>query len=229
PLTSASNLAFVFLILTIVVAELGGRGAALATAIVSAMTLNFCLTEPYLTLAINKPDDLIAFFALGASGLVAAAFGKRRRKLSDEVARAGQRLDLLQNLVQQLREKSSLQGVLGNLRRSFKLKGIVLRDSKERILAASPAGFSPEVPTTQLALNTLLPESETVQRFGTKGLRLPEQGGRFSLHTDRGVLSLDMWEGDPQGFELDEGQTLAIAASVLILESSRYPAVGGKS
>ena len=49
-LTSASNLAFVFMAFTIVVAELGGRSAALVTAVVSAFTLNFFLTEPYMSL-----------------------------------------------------------------------------------------------------------------------------------------------------------------------------------
>jgi K+-sensing histidine kinase KdpD len=39
--TSASNLAFAFLALTIVVAEVGGRGAGLATAVVSALSLNW--------------------------------------------------------------------------------------------------------------------------------------------------------------------------------------------
>lgn len=53
-LTSASNLAFVFLILTLLVAELGGRTPALTTALVSAMSLNFFLTEPYLTLEISR-------------------------------------------------------------------------------------------------------------------------------------------------------------------------------
>jgi hypothetical protein len=62
-LTSASNLAFAFLAFTIIVAELGGRPAALVTAVVSAMSLNFFLTEPYLTLAISKADDVIAFVA----------------------------------------------------------------------------------------------------------------------------------------------------------------------
>jgi K+-sensing histidine kinase KdpD len=53
-LTSASNLAFVFMAFTIVVAELGGRSAALVTAVVSAFTLNFFLTEPYMSLQINS-------------------------------------------------------------------------------------------------------------------------------------------------------------------------------
>lgn len=55
-IVSASNLAFAFIILTIVVAEMGGRAAGLATALVSAMSLNFFLIEPYLTLTISKRD-----------------------------------------------------------------------------------------------------------------------------------------------------------------------------
>src|SRR4029453_11969389 len=81
-LVSASNLAFAFMAFTIVVAELGGRGPALITALISAMSLNFFLTEPYLTLAITKTEDLVAFFALAGCGLIAAAFGQRRERLS---------------------------------------------------------------------------------------------------------------------------------------------------
>jgi hypothetical protein len=55
---AASNLAFVFIAFTIIVAELGGRGAALVTALIAAMSLNFFLTEPYLTLTISKTDDV---------------------------------------------------------------------------------------------------------------------------------------------------------------------------
>ena len=40
-----------FVAFVIVVAEFGGRTAALAAAVVSAMSLNFFLTEPYLTLS----------------------------------------------------------------------------------------------------------------------------------------------------------------------------------
>ena len=73
-LTSASNLAFVFMAFTIVVAELGGRSAAIVTAIVSAFTLNFFLTEPYMSLQIHKADDVVAFGALAVCGLIAAAY-----------------------------------------------------------------------------------------------------------------------------------------------------------
>jgi two-component system sensor histidine kinase KdpD len=69
---AAANLAFAFIAFTIVVAEVGGRGPALVTGLMSALSLNFFLTEPYLTLSINRLDDLVAFFALAACGLIAA-------------------------------------------------------------------------------------------------------------------------------------------------------------
>src|SRR5262245_57022729 len=93
--TSASNLAFIFLAFTIAVAEFGGRLPALVTAVVSAMTLNFFLTEPYLTLAITKPDDIVAFVALAVCGLIAAAFGRRRARWTDRAGRASQEMDVV--------------------------------------------------------------------------------------------------------------------------------------
>jgi K+-sensing histidine kinase KdpD len=78
----ASNFTFPFIILTIVVAELGGRPAALATALVSAMSLDFFLTKPYLKLTIEGKHDVTAFLGLAACGLVAAALGARRERRS---------------------------------------------------------------------------------------------------------------------------------------------------
>lgn len=78
--TTACNFTFVFMALTIVAAEFGGRGAAVATALFSALSLNFFLTQPYLRLTIEKRDDIIAFFGLTACGLIAAALGSRRRR-----------------------------------------------------------------------------------------------------------------------------------------------------
>jgi hypothetical protein len=52
-------------------------------------------------------------------------------------------------------------------------------------------------------------------RFGSKGMRLPEGGGRLTLQTVRGPLTLDLWEGNDEGFTGDESRTLAIAASIL--------------
>jgi two-component system sensor histidine kinase KdpD len=215
-MVAASNLAFVFLAFTIIVAELGGRGPALVTALVSAMSLNFFLTEPYLTLAISKTDDVIAFFALAACGFIAAAFGQRRERLSEAVGRADRELAILGRLVERARSRRPLDGHLQDLRAEFDLGGLVLRDEAGRVLAAVPADAGAR-PAPRLALDgaTLFAAGDESPRMGTKGLRLPEGGGRLTLQTARGPLSLDLWEGNDQGFGLDESRTLAIAASIL--------------
>jgi K+-sensing histidine kinase KdpD len=213
---AASNLAFVFMAFTIIVAELGGRGAALVTALISAMSLNFFLTEPYLTLAISKTDDVIAFFALAACGLIAAAFGRRRERLSDVAGRADQELTTLARFAERFRSGRPLDGLLEDLRVQFDLGGLVLRDATGRVLAAVPADAKARsAPRMALDGATLFAPGDESPRMGAKGLRLPEGGGRLTLQTARGAATLDLWEGNDQGFGRDESRTLAIAASIL--------------
>jgi K+-sensing histidine kinase KdpD len=76
--TTASNFTFLFLALTILVGEFGGRTAAFATAIVSALSLDFFLTQPYLRLAIQDKHDLIAFLGLAGCGILAATLATER-------------------------------------------------------------------------------------------------------------------------------------------------------
>jgi hypothetical protein len=214
--TSASNLAFAFLILTIVVAELGGRAAGLATAVVSALSLNFFLTEPYLTLTIDKPDDVVAFVALAVSGLVAAAFGRRRARSSELVSRAHHDLEALGRIAQDLATRAPLDAVLEELRRSFRLGGVVLRDADDRPVSAAPpewAGRS--TATLKLEPRTLLAADDRWHRLGRRGFRLPEGGGRLRLGADRESLRIDLWEGDEDGLSLDERGALAVATAML--------------
>jgi len=220
-ITTASNLAFVFLVFTIVVAELGGRTAGLITALVSAISLNFFLTEPYLRLTISKPDDVVAFFALAACGLIAAAFGRRRERWLDLAGREGKELDVVKKLVERLRDGRPLDEVLGDLRRAFRLGAVALRGAGDRILAAAPSGTTPGIPDTRLTPDTLMPSNETRIRFGVRGVRLPEGGGSLRFRPEQSGVSLDLWEGDAQGFSLDEARTLTIAASILEMELAR--------
>jgi K+-sensing histidine kinase KdpD len=88
-MTNAGNFIFAFVILIIVVGELGGRSAAVATAACSALSLDFFLTKPYLSLRMEQKHDLIAFVGLVLCGLTAAALGSRHDRRAAEDPRAG--------------------------------------------------------------------------------------------------------------------------------------------
>jgi K+-sensing histidine kinase KdpD len=220
--TSASNLAFVFLAFVIVVAEFGGRTVALAAAVVSAMSLNFFLTVPYLTLAISKIDDLIAFLAMIVCGLIAAAFGSRRERLAEAASRTRRDLQILRHVLEPLQTEGSLEGAVNEVRRAFGLGRLVLRDVDGRVAAVTPTGAdAPAWAEAELNHETLFAAQETRHRFGIRGLRLPEGGGRLRLPTERGVVTLDLWEGDAQGLDHDARQALAVAASILSIALAR--------
>ena len=222
--TAASNLAFAFLVLTIVMAEIGGRTAALATALVSAMSLDFFLTEPYLALTISKTDDVIAFVGLVVCGLIAAAFGRQRARVSEAAVRTQKELGVLKAVVEKLDAGAPLDAVLDDLRWAFKLGAVVLRDADERVLAVAPPGSAPgDIPEVSLMPDTLMPSADSWHELGVRGFRLPPMGGRLRLQTDRGSVSLDLWEGDARGLDLDERRTLSIAASMLALGVGRPP------
>jgi K+-sensing histidine kinase KdpD len=214
---SASNLAFIFIALTIVVAEMGGRAPGLATALVSALSLNFFLTEPYLSLEIHKPGDLGAFLALAACGLIAAAFGKRRVRTAEQATRTRGDLEVLGRIAASLVARAPVEEALEELRRSLWLGGLVLRRVDERLVAAVPASQAElPPPSTQLEPSTLADASARVHRLGRTGFRFPEGGGRLPLH-GREPLVLDLWEGNTEGLTLDERRALAIAASMIAL------------
>jgi hypothetical protein len=215
--TSASNLAFAFLIFTVVIAEVGGRGAGLATAVVSALSLNFFLTEPYLTLNIHRPDDIVAFAALAVSGLVAAAFGRRRARTTERAAETRRDLDGLARLGDGLVAGQPLEAALEDLRRSFGLGGIVLR-AGDRLVAALPASHAAlPPPATALERRTLAATEALQVRYGPRGLRLPEGGGRVQLGTPAEPLWVDVWEGDPAGLPVDDCLALGIALAMIEL------------
>ena len=215
--TSASTLAFVFIAFTIVVAEMGGRGPGLATAVVSAFSLNFFLTEPYLSLEIDKPGDVAAFFALTACGLIAAAFGKRRVRTAAQVTEARGDLRVLADTAASLLVRAPIEQVLEDIRRFFALGGVVLRRADERLVAAAPpshASLSP--PPTELDASTLVGSDVLVHRLGRAGFRLPDRGGRLRL-PGQDPLFLDLWEGNPEGLTLDQRRALTVAAMMIAL------------
>jgi hypothetical protein len=212
--TVASNCAFVFLALTFAVGELGGRAAALATALVSALSLDFFLTQPYQRLMIHRKDDLIAFLGLAGCGLLAAALGSPRRQRLE----TGRQLGVLQLLLEQIADSTPvgerLPHLLDAARHAFPVSALALRGLDQRVLAASgardlcrrdpAAGCRPEaIATVGRLLNW------------RRGAALPADGLRVELvRAGRPAGFLDVW-GDGRAAGPEARRALTATAHTL--------------
>jgi hypothetical protein len=225
-LTVASNFTFAFVALTIVAGELGGRGAALATALGSALSLDFFLTRPYMHLAIHDKDDLIAFLGLALCGLLAAALGSPRR----ERLLASHRVGLLQAA---LREGASagpvdagLQQIVDATRGAFPLAAIVIRDAGGRPLArAGSAGDAASAPAPAENPAAL---AATAQRWDWReGAPLPATGVRLPLvAAARQVGWVDLWgDGRPAGNDARRSLTALVGAVAMVIDARSRPTV----
>lgn len=235
---SASNLAFVLLAWTIVIAEMGGRAAALLTALMSALSLNFFLTQPYLTLQIRNPGDLWAFVALAGCGLIAAAFGRRRQVSEVEAGRAHEALATVRRAERALERRGAggearLASVVDEMREALGLRAVALRDSTSAAIAVSPGDFVvPATAPVALEPDSLIPEGDDEEearylRMGARGLRLPEGGGRLLLqHGGRSVGAVDLWEQDTGGLDTNQITALWVIARLVAAQLAAPRGVG---
>ena len=196
--TTASNFTYIFLVLTIVVAEFGGRRAAVATALCSALSLDFFLTQPYLTLEIAGKHDLIAFVGLAVCGLVAAGLGAERGERRADLRETRRHRDLLRAALVELDAREALdyrvKKVLDACRSVLPLSAMVLRDGDNQVVAASP--IARVVPETVLRQDDLLPIDVSDRDQHPHVLPLSPEGARLALTVaGRQVGWLDVWGG----------------------------------
>jgi K+-sensing histidine kinase KdpD len=226
--TAASNLTFAFLALTFLIGELGGRLPALATAVVSALSLDFFLTRPYLRLAIEDKNDVLAFFGLAACGLLAAFLGAPRRER--EASRRW--LALVEQALQQLEAGGSVSGraqlLADRAVAALPLAAAVVRDGQGKLLAAAgPRDAVNREPASVVAPGELALAAK--RGWWQRTLPLPAEGIRLPLVVaGRPVGSLDVWgDGRRGGHEMR--RALAAHAVVLgaILDANR-PAQPGR-
>ena len=218
--TSASNLTFVFMALTIAIAALGGRPAAVATALCSALSLDFFLTKPYLRLTIEEKHDTIAFVGLAVCGLIAATLGPERGQRGALRAARAHR-ELLHLTLSQLEAAGPLEAqltrVLSAFRAALPLAAALVRDGRGRLVAASERAQMLPVPHEILQPDTLLPPVISDRDLARRGLALPKEGARLALMAaDRQVGWLDVW-GNGRPLRVEARQTLSDAARLLAL------------
>ncbi|HXB56245.1 MAG TPA: DUF4118 domain-containing protein [Vicinamibacteria bacterium] len=196
-ITNASNFTFAFLALTILVAEYGGRRAAVATALTSTLSLDFFLTQPYLRLEIANKDDVIAFVGLAASGLIAAAFGSQRGERITALRRARAHMEAIHSVLRRLESTDPQERVLTEiasvLRVGFPLSAVVVRNERGQVVAFSGSA-TPTPAAHLLRSDDLLSGGEPPEAPGRIRLPFPSDGGRLDLYfRDRHTGALEIW------------------------------------
>jgi hypothetical protein len=224
--TSASNFTFAFMVLTMLIAEYGGYWAAVATAVCSAASLDFFLTQPYLRLTIADKHDTIAFFGLALCGLIAATLGSQRGARAAQLRSAWRELDMLHEAVTGLESTDPLQSRLGKLldaaRIACPLAAAAVRDERNTVLAAFKQGeATPTVPVQVLSPLRLLPRQSNESNQPPQDLPFPKEGARVALAIgSRQYGWLDLWgDGKPAGAETR--RTLSDVAILLALQLSK--------
>jgi len=214
---TASNLSFAFVVLTVLVAAFGGRGAGVATALVSALSMDFFLTRPYLSLRIEENHDLIAFAGLTVCGLVAASLGSPQRIAALRELRS--HAQLLHHTLAALESGGPVEPELARLleraRQMLPVCALVLRDPSGRVVCSAPhqAGLEP-IPPHGVDTDTLLPRGAAASAL-RRAPSLPTDGARIAIVThQRQVAWLDLW-GDGAPATAASRQTLSDVARIL--------------
>ena len=223
--TSAANLGFAFVILTIVISAFGGRAAGIATALASALSMDFFLTKPYLSLRMDDNHDLVAFVGLAMCGLVAAALGSPQRIAALREAR--RHAGLVHSALVELEGAGPLEAELARVleaaRHVLPVRALVVRDAHDQCLAASPhqQGLV-ALPDLIVEGDLLLARGSPPVGLGRRGPPLPAQGARVALMTGNRRLGwLDLWgDGAPAG--ADSRRALADLARLLAMMVARH-------
>jgi hypothetical protein len=75
-----ANVALVLVVVVVLAAVTGGRGAGVLAAVVSAMSFDFFHTRPYLSLTIDSRDDIETTIILAVIGVIAGELAVRARR-----------------------------------------------------------------------------------------------------------------------------------------------------
>jgi K+-sensing histidine kinase KdpD len=213
-----TNAALLMVVVIAAAASLGGRAAGVVTALTAALSFNFFLTRPYLSVHIADPTDAITVALLVFVGLVIGAFAHRRKRVLAQLRTqtdSTERLErIAQLLVSELTHDQLCEAVAEELREQLELKSARWRPISD------PTGL-PIMDRTGWV-------EEPVHRHRGAGFLLPEQG--VELPVEFAGARLGAFELVPEtGFGVSADQRrVAIALSDLLASALARSSGNGK-
>jgi Domain of unknown function (DUF4118) len=181
-----TNLALALVVVVVVAALAGGRGAGALAAIVSAMSYDFFLTKPYLSLSIDHADDVETTIFLLVIGLLVGEIVVRFRRTQRRAERGSSSIAQLHRVA----ELAAGGASVGELTRAVEQELMGLLDLRDCFFEPVPVGH----PLPRLERNGSI-TGVTAHRFTGDEFALPaeielpvlgrgHQLGRFVLVSD---------------------------------------------
>ncbi|MFD4644363.1 DUF4118 domain-containing protein [Lentzea sp. NPDC058436] len=116
-----------YLLVTLVVAMVGGVGPAIAAALINALLLNFFFTEPVYTFTINAQQNVLTFFAMIIVGVSTALVVDYAARRAAQAARARTEATLLASYARTvLTNPQPLARLLEKVKENFGLTSVAL-------------------------------------------------------------------------------------------------------
>ena len=200
---ATANMALIMVIVVVLAAAVGGRGAGAVAAVVGAVSFDFFLTQPYLSLQIDNADDVETTILLLVIGLLVGEIVVRARRSRSAAARGADEIARLHQIAELAATGASADQVITEVGRELS-EVLALRDC---FFERAPFGR----PLPRLERNGAI-TGATERRFHGGELSLPPETelpvlGR-GLQLGRFVLVADVRSGVSL-----EARTVAVALS----------------
>lgn len=130
-----STTVIAYLLVTLVVAIVGGLGPAITAALLNALLLNFFFTEPFYTFTIDAQQNVLTFFAMIIVGVSTALVVDYAARRAAQAARARTEATLLASYVRTvLRNPFPLARLLEKAKENFGLTSVALLERVDTVV-----------------------------------------------------------------------------------------------
>jgi len=171
---SAANDALIFVVVTVVIASSGNRGAAAMTALVSAAAFDFFLTRPYQSFRIHHQADLTTELLFVLVGLLVGELAARGHRYRTAAAEGRHGLARIHGVAEQIVDGEDPEFVLMSVATQLR-ELLILQDC--RFVRESPTGKGAWIETDGTVRLNPLRWPASSAGLPTRQVELPVRGG----------------------------------------------------
>jgi hypothetical protein len=202
-----ANLALLLVLVVVLTAVVGDRGAAVLAAITGTMAFDFFLTRPYTSMRIESADDIETVIILLAVGLLVGEVAARGRRSRRERERAADAIARVHRVAARIAEGGPLD-TDGRLR--VVVDGVIEEMTALLRLHDCYLEFAPfQWPLPRLERSGAIEASEHVWSSG--GFMLPEYGVQLPVLREGTEVARLVIMGDPEVSVTLEERVVAVA------------------